>query len=914
MNIRKNNFISWLLILALLSMGLSDPYNFHVSAVDEDDTPSTIIVDSNGTSEYTSIQKAINSAKTGDTIRILPGEYHENIQIDKGITILGSGPENTVIIGEYQKIVDISSSWVNISGLTITGEYEPNSRYTGLSTDEVDHTDIQNINFTDLNVGIYIRGSNNSIRNNEFFNTSDGIIITYSKSDTIMNNKINSKNNGIKLGRSESISLYNNKFIECGMIIHGSSPIYWTSHSIDKTNTIDNKPIYYFKNIIGGEIPMDGGEIILANCSKVAIENRSVKKTQGIVIGFSNNITLRNITFAENKNCIQIQNSEDNSIMANRLINNINGLISIANSYNNTIERNNISMNLGSGITIDNSHNNTIINNTFIENYYNQIYLVASNYNFVKNNILSQNNYTYINTHMSYYNQIINNTMNSSGHSSINIYNCISETLKYNRLNSGGIQLYAYPPETEKFWTSHIIENNTVNGKPIIYWKNITAGKVPLGAGQVILANCSRVIIEDQNCSNATLGILIGISNNITIQNNICNSNMYGISLYNSDSNYLINNTCNFNIDSAIQITSSDSNRIYDNSIYSPIPKYSFLYITNSRSNVLYNNRLISSGISVGGDLLDLETHIIAPNNTVNNKPIYYWTSVFDNAIPPGAGQIFLINCSNVTVENQNCSNISYSLNIKLSKNIKIINNSFNSSYYGILIDGSSYCYIYNNIISNNYIGISLSGSEKNIIKHNNISNNIRGGISIYNSNNNKIVENIISYNSEYGLSIDSRNTNNLIYHNNFISNKLQAKDKRTNSYWHYYGEGNYWSDYNGSDIGGYGGIPGDNIGDTSVPHLGLDPYPYISPSGWLLPIENQSKESNYPDADDDTLDSVEERTHDDSNFMWYGLIILICIIIVILILFLRARGRAKRVAHTKKRSVKKKKVKVSPD
>jgi len=39
----------------------------------------------------------------------------------------------------------------------------------------------------------------------------------------------------------------------------------WDSHTIDKTNTINDKPIYYWKNSNSGAVPSEAGQIILGD-------------------------------------------------------------------------------------------------------------------------------------------------------------------------------------------------------------------------------------------------------------------------------------------------------------------------------------------------------------------------------------------------------------------------------------------------------------------------------------------------------------------------------------------------------------------------------------------------------------------------------------------------------------------------
>jgi len=110
-------------------------------------------------------------------------------------------------------------------------------------------------------------------------------------------------------------------------------------------------------------------------------------------------------------------------------------------------------------------------------------------------------------------------------------------------------------------------------------------------------------------------------------------------------------------------------------------------------------------------------------------------------------------------------------------------------------------------------------------------------GIEFCWSSNNTIIENTLLNNN--GLfSIDTDSNNNIIYHNNLISHlshHMPITDEGKNT-WYHNQEGNYWSDYKGSDNGFNGTISGDGIGDTEIPHHKLDYYPFMNISGWLYP------------------------------------------------------------------------------
>ena len=103
--------------------------------------------------------------------------------------------------------------------------------------------------------------------------------------------------------------------------------------------------------------------------------------------------------------------------------------------------------------------------------------------------------------------------------------------------------------EQKEHWNTHTIStNNTINGEPFYYWKDVNGGAIPNGARQIILANCTGVKVENQNVSNGSVGIELGFSDNCTVTNNTCNFNDNdGIHIYQSNSITVLNNTCSFN-------------------------------------------------------------------------------------------------------------------------------------------------------------------------------------------------------------------------------------------------------------------------------------------------------------------------------------------------------------------------------
>jgi parallel beta-helix repeat protein len=219
----------------------------------------------------------------------------------------------------------------------------------------------------------------------------------------------------------------------------------------------------------------------------------------------------------------------------------------------------------------------------------------------------------------------------------------------------------------------------------------------------------------------------------------------------------------------------------------------------------------------------------------VNGKPLVYLEGEADHSISD-AGQVILVSCNRIRVENLNLSKTSVGMQL-LKTNDSIItgNNITANNRHGIYLEYSSNNSITGNNIANSWEGIRLYDSSNNSITGNNITNNYNG-ICLEYSSNSIITGNNITANRRYGIYL-YYSSNNSIFHNNFVDNAREAYSYNSVNVWDdgYPSGGNYWSDYTGVDL--FGGpyqnmTGGDGIGDTPyiIDANNQDRYPLMAP------------------------------------------------------------------------------------
>ncbi len=761
----------------------------------------TLYVGGSGQDNYTKIQLAVSDASPGDTVYVYSGTYAEDVSISKSLTLIGEDKYTTVIRGTgTADTVLITTGGVTIKGFTI--------KNSGSVDDEagVRLFFVQNCQVTDSvlsgnSIGVTFRQSNNNlvrdnifhanengihlwnshfnvVDNNTVDNSTAGIELIETSNNTVSDNMLSDNRFGISISDSSYLILTNNQMIENGIFVKSGSLGHWNTHVIDPSNTVNGKPVRYWKNVTGGTILANAGEVILANCRDVLIDEQNVSDgSVGISIGHSSHITIT-----------------DNNVSSNSY----DGVY-LYHSDNSTIIGNTVSSNRNNGFSLYSSHTNEIANNTASGNMKNGIYLYVSTGNSITGNDFLHNRQDGFSLEYSDGNSIVSNVATSNTENGGDLYYSDFNSINDNDVSNCGFGMSFRGANGNK------IANNTA---------------VDTGKGFDFFSSTHNVIRD-----NIATGTWAGIYLSLSVDNTLVG-------------NYASSNNATYSLDSIV--------------------------LWWSESNTLSDNVMLGNGLLVDGSILEYwNTHIIDSSNTVNGRPVRYWSNATGGTIPSDAGQVILANCANVVVENQNFGKGTLGVEIGFSTHSTVGNNTVSDSKYGIIVKYSDGNSLIGNTVASSRNGISLAYSDLNDIVDNGVTANKERGIELYYSDNNSIVSNE-AWSNEHGIflldsdgniifdnnAISNKNGiyltgshDNRLYRNNIVDNARQGYDNRDTSQWDndYPMGGNFWSDYVGTDSfsGPDQNLPGnDGIGDT--PYLidadTRDRYPLMSAPGISCP------------------------------------------------------------------------------
>ena len=165
---------------------------------------------------------------------------------------------------------------------------------------------------------------------------------------------------------------------------------------------------------------------------------------------------------------------------------------------------------------------------------------------------------------------------------------------------------------------------------------------------------------------------------------------------------------------------------------------------------------------------------------------------------------IWLYECSNCTLQENELTGKTYGIYPNFCSNIIILRNKVMNNQGGGLYVANSFNFIIkqNLIAANPPFGIGFVGSTNSTVTKNAIANNGGPGIRVYTS------------------------TNIRLHHNDFVNNAGKAFSQSSTVIWDDGSEGNYWSDYNGTDVNQ------DGVGDTPyvIGSNNIDHYPLMQP------------------------------------------------------------------------------------
>lgn len=672
----------------------------------------------------------------------------------------------------------------NCSNITINSINLTNSVY-GILLENTSSSRIEGSNLSGNQVGLGIFASrDNFVNGNEIlYNEQDGLLVMASERNSIgRNNVTKNKKNGIVFRSSSSSEISFNlvaENVDAGIKLNGSRLNSLISNRLEDNgagilldfsggNTLDDNRMEnhlcnfnvtgqnladFDNNIPSSNLLNEKPLYYLVNVSDIALNSTS---RAGSVFGFNcSNLTLENLTIADNYLGIYLRHTSDSKVTGNRLINNIYGLY-LFGCENNSLESN-LAIRNELGYYLRFSDKNILFRNRASSSTGSGISLQGSSRNILKENIMEDNRYgldinrendidisNRVNGHSVYllaneWDRVIDDNVLAGA---VYCFNCTNITIRAQNLSAAFRAISLFNT------SGSLIEDNYLSNN----WEGI------------YLENSSEnAIKENRMVQNSHSGINLSLSDSNHLEGNVAEFNQHGISLLDSKNNTIASNSLAENSGSGIRLLSSPGNNLTDNRAYRN--GYGMSVEASGESRMSKNNLSANRyNFALSGDERAHLINFIEQDNLADGKPIIFLIGSHGEVIDKNynAAAVYCIDCNGITLQDQNISNSQYGIYLYNTTLSRVIRSSVRDCETGIILVDSESNTLDKNRIEKNGFGIYLKDSSSNQISQNLVARSSKDGIKLFESNENAIWKNNIKSCNLSGIHLDPSNNNNV--------------------------------------------------------------------------------------------------------------------------------------------------------
>ena len=747
--------------------------------------------------------------------------YNNNNGIELDYSSFNDIINNTGSGNYFAGILLISSS-----NNTLTNNTAWSSIY-GISLSSSSNNTLFSSNVTNNSNGIFLSSSsNNNLTNNTANENSHGIMVSDSNDNTLINNTAyNNLDSGIYVSYSSDDTFYDNAMT--GNMFNFYilfSDMSHLEHTIDTTNLVGGKPIYYYKNDPAvGTVPDTAGMVIAVSSAGLTAQDMVLyNNSHGVILANTTDSIITNMTSHDTDYGIELYaDSTNNNISSNNASSNHLAGISIDNGpTNNTISNNTANDNVA-GISLSLSTNNTLTNNTINANDYG-IDLLSSTNNNLTNNTANDNTNSgiYLEADANS-NTLTNNTANNNIQYGINLFYSSSNNITTNIFSNNSYGIYAVGFKGMQT-RDNVFTNNTANNNS--NWDfysgqgsaNNTANNLMLSTANVSFNGDDFAINASTNppAAPGNISRYFNATNtsetgwamiNVSYTEPLLGINENSLKLYHYNgtdwqqlaqtgveptANYVWGNATSFStfaplgsteISGCMNITSTGTWNLTANLIGN---QSNGICIDIQADNVTldcngWNIAGNESGITYGIYANGRNNTTILNCNVLNYSYVgyYFENSNFTNLTNNTAynntlSGIYIWSSTNNTLTDNTFFNNTngYAMRIESTINTTITNNTVNNNAHGIYLISSSDIDLYNNTAYNNTgYGININGNS-NCTLTNNTAHNNSNGIFLSSSSNSTLTNNTAYNNMGSGIDLyyspNSTLTNNIAYNN----------------------------------------------------------------------------------------------------------------------------------------------------